>query len=110
MKLNKKKSTSILTIICLILLINTPVFANKIQDSELFKGTMNLLKDATNALMIIAPIVGILLVVFFHLRKGAADEMDQKTWQKRINNTIYSVIGAELASIIINLVSSYYIS
>lgn len=103
-----KKTIPILTIICFILLEKTIVFADKIQDSIVVKGTENLIKDATTALMILAPIVGIVLVIFFFLRKGAADEMDQKTWQKRINNTIYSVIGAEVAAVIINLVISYY--
>lgn len=103
-----KKTIPILTIICFILLEKTIVFADKIQDSIVVKGTENLIKDATTALMILAPIVGIVLVIFFFLRKGAADEMDQKTWQKRISNTIYSVIGAEVAAVIINLVISYY--
>lgn len=108
MKLNRKKSIYILTIICFMVLGSTTVFAEKIQDSVFFKGSMNLIKDATTALMIIAPIVGIALGVFFYIKKGGADEMDQKTWQKRINNTIYSVLGAELFSIALNLIVSYY--
>lgn len=103
-----KKAISILTVICFFMLERTIAFAGPIQDSIVVKGTENLIKDATTALMILAPIVGIVLVIFFFLRKGAADEMDQKTWQKRINNTIYSVIGAEVAAVIINLVISYY--
>lgn len=108
MKLNNKKSIIILTFICIMLLVNATAFANTIQDSIVVKGTEKLIKDATTALMILAPIVGIILVVFFFLRKGAADEMDQKTWQKRINTAIYSVIGAEVAAVIINVVVSYY--
>lgn|SRR5690554_4540459 len=107
MKFNKK-SISLLTIILLILLVNTIAFATTIQDSVIFTGTQKLIKDATTALMIIAPILGGLLIAFFYARKGAADEMDQKTWQKRINTAIYSTIGVELASVIINLFVSYF--
>lgn len=108
MKLNRKKSMFILTIVCIMVLGNSVVFATTIQDSIFFTGTMKLLNDSSKALMILAPIVGAVLGGFFFMRKGAADEMDQKTWQKRINNTLVAVIGAELISVAINLISSYY--
>lgn len=108
MKKNKKKSIFILTIICFIILGNTIAFATNIQDSVIFTGTQKLIKDATTALMILAPIIGALLIGFFFMKKGAADDMEQKIWQKRINTAIYSVMGVELASVIINLFMGYF--
>lgn len=108
MKLNQKKSIFILTIICFMVLGNGVAFAETIQESIFFTGTMKLLNDSSKALMVLAPIIGAVLGVFFFIRKGAADEMDQKTWQKRINNTLFAVIGAELIGVAINLISSYY--
>lgn len=108
-KLIKKFKTTITTIF-FILLTKGVAFAGtgKLQDSVIAKGVENLIKDATTWLMILAPIVGALLVGFFFLRKGAADDMDQKTWQKRINTAIYSVVGVVVASAIINLVIGYF--
>lgn len=103
-----KKTISLLTVILLVLLVNSIGLANSIQDSVIFTGTQKLIKDATTALMIIAPILGGLLIGFFFIRKSAADEVEQKVWQKRINTTIYSVLGVELASVIINLFVSYF--
>jgi ABC-type Fe3+ transport system permease subunit len=79
-----------------------------IQDSVIFTGIKNLITDATTALMVLAPILGALLIGFFFMKKSASEEMEQKTWQKRINTVIYAVIGTELASVIINLFISYF--
>ncbi|MFA5577570.1 MAG: hypothetical protein WC983_09895 [Tissierellaceae bacterium] len=98
----------VLLVLSLMLLINSMAFAGDIQSSVIFTGMQKLIKDATTALMIIAPILGALLIGFFFLKKSAVDEMEQKTWQKRINTAIYSVIGVELASIIINLFVGYF--
>lgn len=108
MKKFYKKIISIFTIIYFVFLQNSFVFATNIQNSKIAKGVENLIKDATTWLMILAPIVGALLVGFFFLRKGAADEMDQKTWQKRIYTAIYSVVGVVVASALINLVVGYF--
>ena len=79
-----------------------------LQESIAVQGTLNLIKDATKALMILAPILGGLLVGFFFMKKGAAETQEQSTWQKRIWVAIYSTVGVLLSSVIINVVVGYY--
>ncbi|MGN0679257.1 MAG: Mbov_0395 family pilin-like conjugal transfer protein [Oscillospiraceae bacterium] len=71
-------------------------------------GTMKLLNDASNALLIIAPIAGVVCIIFFSIRHAAADEMDQKKWKQRIVVAAVSVIVAVLASAIISTLVGYY--
>jgi MFS family permease len=82
--------------------------ANPIMSSKIFTGTEKLIKDATLALTVLAPIVGVVLWIYFNVRKGAADEMDHKKWDNRKTIVIVSVILAVLGSTIINLAISYY--
>ncbi len=111
MKKLYKRTIALITVIYFTLLNKGIAFAapGRLQDSQIAKGTENLIKDMTNWLMVLAPIAGALLVSFFFLRKGSADEMDQKTWQKRINVAVISTIGVEVASVIINLIVGYYV-
>lgn len=88
---------------------SVPVMAETVKDSQLVKGTENLIKDMTTWLMILAPIVGILLIIYFFIRRSAADEIDQKKWNNRVVTVIVSVIGAVLASATLNLIIGYYI-
>ena len=88
---------------------SVPVMADTVKDSQLVKGTENLIKDVTTWLMILAPIVGVLLIIYFFIRRSAADEIDQKKWNNRIVTVIVSVIGAVLASATLNLIVGYYI-
>ena len=85
------------------------VLAETIQESKIFTGTIKMLNDGTTALMIAAPIVGGLLIAYFLIRRSAADEMDQKPWNKRVFVALVSVVGVELVSVIINVVTSYYV-
>lgn len=71
-------------------------------------GTKNLFVDVGTWLLIIAPISGTLLAVYFFIRRQAADEMDQKKWNDRIKTTIISTLGAVLVSTAIVLIASYY--
>lgn len=87
---------------------NPPGLSTKIQDSIIFTGTRDMIKDLTTAGMVLAPFIGGGLWVFFAVRKGAADEMDQKKWQTRMNVVLIATIAAELGSVIINLIASYY--
>ncbi len=58
--------------------INTSfVLANEIKDSQIARGTERLIADLTTWLMVLAPIVGGLLILYFFIRRSAADEMDQ---------------------------------
>ncbi len=79
-----------------------------IGGSQIAKGTEKLIQDATTWLMILAPVVAGLLIIYFCIRRGAADEMDQKKWNNRIVVAIVSCIGAVLGSATLNIIIGYY--
>lgn len=108
MKNLMKKIKSILTVLLIVTANTSLVFAaNPITTSKPFLGIKQMLDDATVALMVIAPVVGVLLYVYFNIRKGAADEMDHKMWDKRKNIVLISTVSAFIASALINLLISY---
>ena len=88
---------------------SVPVMADTVKDSQIVKGTEKLIQDVTTWLMVLAPIVGVLLIIYFFIRRSAADEIDQKKWNNRIVTVIVSVIGAVLASATLNLIIGYYV-
>lgn len=84
-------------------------YANsKLQSSEFYKGTLNLLNDATKALNVLAPLVTVIVVVYYFARKSASDEMDYRKWDTRIKIALICGVGIETASLLINLFVSYY--
>lgn len=82
--------------------------APSISDSKIAKGTEKLIQDVTTWLMVLAPVVAGLLIIYFCIRRSAADEMDQKKWNNRIVVAIVSCIGAVLGSATLNLIIGYY--
>ena len=76
--------------------------------SKIATGTTKLLNDVQYWLMITIAVVGVVCFVYFMMRKSAADEQDQKGWQKRANTALISTVLGELGTVIINLVLSYY--
>ena len=87
---------------------NVPVYADDVQNSKIVKGTEKLIGDVTTWLMVLAPVVSGLLIIYFFIRRSAADEMDQKKWNNRIVVAIVSCIGAVLSSATLNLIVGYY--
>ncbi|MDO0824063.1 hypothetical protein [Desulfosporosinus nitroreducens] len=83
-------------------------FAEDIASSKIFTGSMKLFEDLGKALMIAAPVAGVPILAYFWLRRGAADEMDQKSWNKRIAVALISVLGVELTGVIISVAMYYY--
>jgi len=83
-------------------------FATSIQKSKIVTGTEKLIEDLTGWLLIFAPVLTVLLVGYFFLRKAASDEMDAKRWDNRIKVAIISCIGVVVASGLINVLMSYY--
>ena len=79
-----------------------------IQDSQIATGTQNLIKDLTNWLLVIAPVLTVLLVGYYLLRKSSSDEMDGKRWDSRIKVAIICCVGVIVASGLINLIIGYY--
>jgi ethanolamine transporter EutH len=82
--------------------------ATDIGSSQIATGTQRLLNDLTTWLLVIAPIAGTVCIIFFAIKRGMADEQDQKQWTNRIITAAVSVAIAVLASVIIKLVVSYY--
>lgn len=87
---------------------STTAYAASISDSQIAKGTENLIQDATTWLMVIAPVAAGLLIIYFCIRRSAADEMDQKKWNNRIVAAVVSCIGAVLGSATLNIIIGYY--
>jgi ABC-type molybdate transport system permease subunit len=105
-----KKAVTALTTVSVMIVTSLPVLAaDTVNDSQIVKGTEKLIGDLTTWLMIFAPVVGGLLIIYFFIRRSAADEMDQKKWNNRITTAIISVIGAVLASATLNLIIGYYV-
>ena len=86
----------------------TLVYADDVKDSQIVKGTEKLIGDLTTWMMVFAPVVSGLLIIYFFIRRSAADEMDQKKWNNRIVIAIVSCIGAVLGSATLNLIVGYY--
>ena len=102
--------------LCMIQIYMALIFSNAVyafgdtavQDSQLVKGTEKLISDVTTWFMVLSPIVAGLFIVYFSIRRSAADEMDQKKWNNRIVTAIVSCIGAVLASTTLNIIIGYY--
>ena len=94
--------------ICIMLTAPKLAFADDVGSSVLATGTKALVGDLTTWLMILAPTVTVLLVVYYLIRKSASDEMDSKKWNSRITVALISCIGAVLASAIVSLLIGYY--
>ena len=76
--------------------------------SDCQKEPRKLVGDVTTWLMVLAPVVAGLLIIYFCIRRGMADEMDQKKWNNRIVVAVVSCIGAVLGSATLNLILGYY--
>jgi len=83
-------------------------FAGDLADTQLVKGSMKLGNDITTILLIASPIVGILCIIYFQIRKGAADEQDQKQWHNRTVTTITCIIVAVTISGVIKIIVNSY--
>ena len=88
--------------------MSAPAYAAGVEDSQIVTGTEQLIGDLTTWLMVLAPVVSGLLIIYFCIRRGMADEMDQKKWNNRIVVAVVSCIGAVLGSATLNLILGYY--
>lgn len=93
----------------LIMLQNSvTAYASGVGGSKIVTGTEKLIGDVTTWLMVLAPVVAGLLIIYFCIRRSAADEMDTKKWNNRIVVAIVSCIGAVLGSATLNIIIGYY--
>ena len=63
--------------------MSAPAYAAGVQDSQIVKGTEQLIGDVTTWLMVLAPVVAGLLIIYFCIRRGMADEMPSSSSQVR---------------------------
>lgn len=107
----KLRAVDTMVLTAFLLLQNAlPAYAagDGIQGSQIAKGTEKLIQDSTSWLMVLAPVAAGLLIIYFCIRRSAADEMDQKKWNNRIAAAIVSCIGAVLGSATLNIIIGYY--
>lgn len=104
----KAVGASVLTAFLMLQSTTTAYAAGGIGGSQIAKGTEKLIQDATTWLMILAPVAAGLLIIYFCIRRSAADEMDQKKWNNRIVVAVVSCIGAVLGSATLNIIIGYY--
>lgn len=107
-KLISKKVCTIAMSFMFMFLNTLQTYATSIQSSKLYTGTEKLIQDLTTMLIALAPIVGGALIVYFFIRRGAADEMEQKQWNSRIVTVIISCAAAVLGAVTLNLIMTYY--
>jgi len=105
---NIKKLSAVMLSAFFMLTTTMPAYAAGVSDSQIVKGTEKLIGDVTTWLMVLAPVVAGLLIIYFCIRRSAADEMDTKKWNNRIVVAIISCIGAILGSATLNLIIGYY--
>ena len=91
-----------------VFLTNMTVSASSISTSKLATGTEKLIKDMTAWLLVIAPTLGGLTVIYFFIRRTVGDEMDHKKWNGRIIGALICTVLATLASPIITLLMDYF--
>lgn len=103
-----KKAWSAIAVMAAAAISTVPVYADGVKDSKLVTGTEKLIGDITTWLMVLAPVVAGLLIIYFCIRRSAADEMDTKKWNNRIVVAVVSCIGAVLGSATLNLIIGYY--
>jgi len=105
---NYKKLSAFMFSAFLLFTASMTVFASDINSSTIVTGTEKLIGDVTTWLMVLAPIAAGLFIIYFCIRRSAADEMDQKKWNTRIIAAVVSCIGAILGSATLNLIIGYY--
>ncbi len=103
-----RKASVGMTALAFLILSSMSVYAVGIKDSKVVTGTEKLIGDVTTWLMVLAPVVSGLLIIYFCIRRSASDEMDQKKWNNRIVVAIVSCLGAVIGSATLNLIIGYY--
>ncbi len=72
-----RKACAAVTTLTAAAMTAVPASAADVKDSNIVKGTEKLIGDVTTWLMILAPVVAGMLIIYFCIRRSAADEMDQ---------------------------------
>lgn len=87
---------------------STGTTGNAIKDSKLGKGMEKMFADGKAYLLFLSPTIGGAFALYFLARKNAADEQDQKAWNKRLMITGICVAGALLVTVGIEIINTYF--
>lgn len=98
---------TLLTLVGILFLTIVPVFAG-VESNILFTGFQALMTSVTSALVIIAPVIAVVLTIYFAIRRSGADEMDQKMWGKRISNAWICAAVAVAGAGLVQMILSYF--
>jgi len=79
-----------------------------VDSSELVTGTTELLNDISRALLVIAPIVAAVALIFMGIRRMMSDEHEIPMWNKRMIGVVVALVIAICASGLISVITSYY--
>lgn len=91
-------------------LITMAIVGNKILDSRLGQGLMNLLNDGIGAAQLIGGIIVVLMFIIVSIKKSKEEENDRKSytkWQIALGVIMVLIIEAQD---IFDLVKSYFTS
>lgn len=82
--------------------------ANTLQNSKLVKGSINLIKDATTAVLLIEAVLVILLIVIELMKMQAAEQEEKPKHKKTIKSIAIAGILIVSVTAIVPIVLSYY--
>lgn len=83
--------------------------SNSIIQSTMGQGIINLLNDFTGFLMVVAPLVAVLMIIYYTIRKKLeTEDMENIRYTKKIKGILIACIFVFLASGIMNLLLSYF--
>lgn len=83
--------------------------AGALQESDVYKGLMDLLKDVSLVIMIAAPILGAILIGYCSIMLGANSEPhDKEKWSKNRKTVIIAMAWVFGAGSIVGIISSYF--
>lgn len=105
----KKRIIAAVTAVISAFAVSVTAFAEgDLGSSALATGMTNLLNDASTVLLGLAAVVGTVCIIYFCIRRSAADEMDQKKWNNRIVTAVVSTIGAVIATSLLSVITGYF--
>lgn len=110
MKKNNRLIAFIMVLIIILVAGSVMAFAsgNAIAGSKEAQGATNLVNDAMSWAIVIGPTICILAIIYFFIRKGMADEMEQKKWKDRIVVAFVCAVGIVIASGAVKIIISYF--
>ena len=114
-----KLGTSVLGAEVALSLMTSNVFASeqvsisgnggKIRTSAIGKGVADIANDVAGTLRWLIPAISVPFILWFLFKMFAGDEQDQMRYKKRLITTLAIVAASTLVTIIINLITGYFV-